>query len=84
MDTNATQKGIIRKAASLLGGFPITETDVIHHPESTKFHFWEVEAINSVIIVREDDHAFTGIKLRPGSLETAVREYRRQLDRQIN
>jgi hypothetical protein len=30
-----------------------------------------------VIIVREDAHRFTGIKMRPGSLEAAVREYRR-------
>ncbi len=78
------QQGILRRAIALSGGFPITESQVLTLPESGKLHFWAVDQIRSVIIVREDAHRFTGIKMRPGSLEAAVREYRRQVDRQIN
>jgi hypothetical protein len=81
---SAQQPGTILKAASLLGGFPISATDLIAHPSGVKFHFWAVDQIQSVIIVREDDKKFTGIKMRPGTIQAAVREYRRQLNREVH
>lgn len=81
---SAPQKGVIATAASLMEGFRISESRVIELPESAKLHFWEVCDIKSVIIVREESRTFTGIKMRPGTLRAAVREYQRQIDRMIN
>jgi hypothetical protein len=81
---SAPHRGVLPTAASLTEGFRISASRVIALPESAKLHFWEVGDIKSVIIVREESRKFTGIKMRPGTLRAAVREYQRQIDRMIN
>lgn len=73
------KSGQLHRSMLLGSGFRISDSETLPLPGGGALMFWEVEAINSVILVWREGRTFTGVKMRPGNLEGAVNDYRRKL-----